>query len=159
MINDFEYGVVTVTEKDGVKTPQVVPPNIGLLNFGPLIPVIITHPQSVAAQMQKEGKKIPAKTVTALIDTGAFGSVIIPELAAELGLLQTGFRKVTSVQNEEDQPAFFARLQFQWGKGKDVSVVSCPLKTGPFQVLIGRDIMQHWNLIYNGAKGTVTVCD
>lgn len=129
-----------------------------LQNGGPIIPVVITHPKSVAEQLIKEGKQVLTVQVNALIDTGAFGSVITPKIVQQLNLVQTGFLKVTSVNNEENQPAYFARLQFNWGKGKDVQVVCCPFK-GPFDVLIGRDILVHWNFTYNGKDGYIIICD
>ncbi|MCX6234200.1 MAG: retropepsin-like aspartic protease [Bacteroidetes bacterium] len=158
MINTFHFGGLQQVEKDGKKVLRPLPPHVILQNGGPIIPVIITHPKSVADQLIIDGKPVPAIQVRALIDTGAFGCVITPDIAQQLNLVQTGFQKVTSVNNEESQPAYFARLQFNWGKGKDVQVVCCPLK-GPFDVLIGRDILIHWNFIYNGKDGFIIICD
>ena len=158
MINTFPFGGLKQIEKDGKKVLIPVPPHIILQNGGPVIPVVITHPKSVAEQLIKEGKQVPAIQVRALIDTGAFSSVITPKVAKQLNLVQTGFLNVTSVNNEEDQPAYYARLQFGWGKGKDVQVVCCPIK-GQFEVLIGRDILVHWNFTYNGKDGYIIICD
>ena len=159
MINTFSFGGGhKESEKDGKKVFIPVPPPIVLQNGGAIIPIMVSHPKSVAEQLQKEGKNIPVIQCNALIDTGAFGSVITPKVADALNLVQTGFQEVTSVNNQEKQPAYFARLQFNWGKAKDVQVVSCPLK-GNFDVLIGRDILIHWNFTYNGKDGYIVICD
>jgi predicted aspartyl protease len=158
MINTIPFGAAQQIEKDGKKVIIPVPSQIVLQNGGAIINILITQPKSVAEKLQKDGKQIPAIQVRALIDTGAFGSVITPKVVTSLGLIQTGFQKVTSVNNQEDQPAYFARLQFSWGKGKDVQVVSCPLK-GNFDCLIGRDILMHWNFTYNGKDGYIVICD
>jgi hypothetical protein len=158
MINNIKYQGHQNVEKDGNKIRIQVPSNIILQNQGALIPVIITHPQAVAQRLAKENKQIQALQTNALIDTGALGSVITPRIAQHLSLIQTGFQMVTSVNNEQQQPAYFARLQFPWGSGKDVQVICCPLK-GPFECLIGRDIMMHWHFTYNGKDGSITICD
>jgi predicted aspartyl protease len=158
MINTFGFGAHQQVEKDGKKIIIQVPPQLVLQNGGAIIPVIITHPKSVAEKLQQGGKQVPAIQCMALIDTGAFGSVITPKIAQQLNLVQTGFQKVTSVNNEENQPAYFSRIQFGWGKAKDIQVVCCPLK-GPFDCLIGRDILVHWNFTYNGKDGFIIICD
>ena len=63
----------------------------------------------------------------------------------------------TSVTDQQKRPKFFTRILFPWGKGIDLSAASCPLKG--VDCLIGRDVMVHWNLIYNGATGQITICD
>lgn len=158
MINTFPFGGLEQVEKDGKKVLIPIQPRIILQNGGPIIPVAITHPKSVAEELLKEGKQVPTIQVRALIDTGAFSCVISPKVAKQLNLVQTGFQKITSVNNEEEQPAYFARIQFGWGKFKEVQVVSCPIK-GPFDVLIGRDILVHWNFTYNGKDGYIVICD
>jgi predicted aspartyl protease len=159
MINTFPFGgSIQQIEKDGKKVIIPIPPQIILQNNGPIIPIVITHPKSVADKLIQDGKQVPAIQVNALIDTGAFCSVITPKVAGQLNLVQTGFQSVTSVNNQEDQPAYFARLQFNWGGYKDVQVVCCPIQ-GVFDVLIGRDILMHWNLIYNSKDGFIIICD
>lgn len=157
MIVTIPFGGHQQVEKDGKKVIIPVPSQLILQNQGAIIPVTITHPKSVAQRLTNEGKQIPAVQCKALIDSGAYGSVITPRIAEDLKLIQTGFQKVTSVQDEQDRPAFYAYIQFHWGSGKEVPVVSCPLKG--FDCLIGRDIMMHWNITYNGKDGYIIICD
>ncbi|HEX2968240.1 MAG TPA: hypothetical protein VHO46_03975 [Bacteroidales bacterium] len=157
MITTIPFAAQQEIEKDGKKLLIQIPPAFALQQGGAVIPVTITHPKSVADKLIKDGKEIPSINCNALIDTGAFGCVITPEIAQTLSLVQTGFQLVTSVQDQQERPEFYAYIRFTWGKGKEVKVVSCPL-TG-FDCIIGRDMMMHWNLTYNGKYGFITICD
>ncbi|MDQ1266006.1 MAG: Peptidase protein [Bacteroidota bacterium] len=157
MIVTIPFGGHQQIEKDGKKVIIPLSPQMILQNRGAIIPVTITQPKSVRNKMESEGMSIPAIRYNALIDSGAFSSVITPRVAEDLKLIQTGFQKVASVQDEQERPAYFAFFQFHWGSGKEVPVVSCPLKG--FDCLIGRDIMMHWNITYNGKDGYIIICD
>ncbi|MFC1713817.1 aspartyl protease family protein [Candidatus Poribacteria bacterium] len=98
MITTYRYTSQTISEHDGKKKVVGIPSKVVLAKSGPFIePVTITHPNSVKEQLEKEGKSVPAKTVRALIDTGASFSIITPKIADELGLVHTGYQDVTSV--------------------------------------------------------------
>jgi predicted aspartyl protease len=157
MIITIPFRAIQEVEKEGKKMLLPVPPPFVLQNQGAILPVIITHPRSVAEKLSKEGKTVPSINCNALIDTGAFGCVITPKIAEELNLIQTGFQNVTSVQDEQLRPEYFAFIRFNWGMGKEVRVASCPLKG--FDCLIGRDMMMYWNFIYNGKDGFIIICD
>jgi predicted aspartyl protease len=157
MINTFFSPIQPIVSEKNDK-PLIIPPPITLQLRGAIIPVIITHPKSIADELLKQGNKvIPTMQINALIDTGASGSAITPNVAETLKLVQTGFQSITSVQDEQLQPAYYAAIRFQWGRGKEVQVFSCPLKG--FDCIIGRDILMHWNFIYNGVGGFITICD
>lgn len=158
MINTYQYGGhKTVTKKDGKKINIPLPNNLALHIRGPLIQVVITHPKKIAEKISQTGTTIPTATIMALIDTGASSSVITDKIANDLGLIQTGFQKVTSVQDQQDRPQYFVNIRFPWGSGKEVPVASCPLKG--IDCLIGRDILMHWNMVYNGKDGLIIICD
>lgn len=146
-------------QDDGKGNKILIPmhPSVVLQNQGAIIPVTISHPKSVIEKLTSEGKPTPSIRVNALIDTGAFGTVITPKVAEELKLIQTGTQTITSVQDKQERPVYFATIHFHWGVGKEVSVASCPL-TG-FDCLIGRDILMHWNITYNGKDGFIIICD
>ena len=113
----------------------------------------------IREELQKKGNNIPVKQVKALIDTGASSSIITPQVAAELQLIHTGYQNVSSVQDEQERPVYYGTIQFPWGAGKEIPLIACPLKAHGFECLIGRDILIHWNLIYNGFDGFITICD
>ena len=157
MITSIRYSGEAKKEIDGEKGNIQVTPRFVLLTTGPFIQVTISQPKEIAEKLIKEKKTVPIISVKALIDTGAFGTVISPSVAEKLNLIQTGFQKVSSVQDEQVRPAYFACIRFPWGSGKEVPVVSCPLKQ--YECLIGRDILQHWYMTYNGTEGNIVICD
>jgi predicted aspartyl protease len=147
------------TKKEGKEIEVNIPATEILRRMGSFIQVTVTHPRSVAEKMQHEGKDVPTHSTNALIDTGASHSVISPEIVTKLHLVQTGFQKVTSVQDEQNRPVYFGYIQFPWGMGKETALVACPLQLKYAHVLIGRDILRHWHFIYNGIDGSITICD
>lgn len=157
MINTIGYGGRGVVEKDGKKIAVPIPPPVVLRQRGPLITVWITHPRKIQEILKEQGKDIASINVKALIDTGASNSVITPKVAETLGLVHTGFQKVASVQDEQDRPVFYGFVGLPWGMGKEIPLVSCPLKN--FDCLLGRDILEHWCLTYNGRDGYIIICD
>jgi predicted aspartyl protease len=157
VINTIRYGGRGVDEKDGEKIAIPIPPSVVLRRHGPLITVSITHPRKIQEILKEQGKDVGAINVKALIDTGASNSVITPKVAETLGLVHTGFQKVASVQDEQDRPVFYGYVVLPWGMGKEIPLVSCPLKN--FDCLLGRDILEHWCITYNGRDGYIIVCD
>ena len=152
MIRTYRY-----VQHDGNKKVVDVPGKLVLAWNGPFIePVTITHPRAVQERMEEEGKQVPAKTVRALIDTGASFSIIRPGIASELGLVHTGYQNITSVQDTQKQPVYYGTIIFPWGFGIDTSIVTCPLKK--FDCLIGRDVLQFLYLTYNGPDGSIVIC-
>ncbi|MFH1539004.1 MAG: retroviral-like aspartic protease family protein [bacterium] len=133
------------------------PPQTALLKSGPFLRVTITHPRLIQEQYKKDGKPCPEMTVQALIDTGASCSIITPDVAKKLNLHHTGFQTIASVQGSQRFPVYSGLMVFHWKAAKAVPLVACPLKV--YECLIGRDILQHWHLSYNGVNGTLTICD
>jgi len=157
VINTIRYGGRGVVEKDGEKITVPIPPPVVLRQHGPFIDVSITHPRKIQEIYKEQGKNVAIVNVKALIDTGASNSVITPKVAESLGLVHTGFQKVASVQDEQDRPVYFGYVVLPWGSGKEIPLVSCPLKN--FDCLLGRDILGHWCITYNGRDGYIIICD
>ena len=157
MINTYRYEGQREVEKDGKKSVVHIPPSVVLERMGPFIQVTITHPRPIQENFKQKGKSVPTVSVNALIDTGASSTVITPHVADQLGLVHTGFQKVSSVQDEQQRPVYYGFIIFPWGSGKEIPIVSCPLKN--FDCLIGRDILLHWHLTYNGSDGSIVICD
>ena len=107
--------------------------------------------------MIEKGTAVPSRKARALIDTGASSTVISPTIADELNLVHTGYQDVTSVHNNEERPVYFGFIQFPWGKGAEIAMVSCDLRN--IECLIGRDILRHWHMSYNGVDGSLVICD
>lgn len=157
MIITHIYNAVRKIKTGGKEVIMPIPPKLELAQVGPVIQISIGHPKAVAEKLIAEGKPSPQIPVKALIDTGAGLSVITPEIAARLKLVQTGFRKITSVQDEQNRPVYYCTFIFPWGRIKELSIAACPIKG--IDCLIGRDVLQHWHLTYNGKDGMITICD
>ena len=157
MINTYRYGGQGKVEKDGKISIIPIPPPIVLNLKGPFIKVTITHPRIIQENFKQQGKSVPIVNIDALIDTGASGTVITPRVADQLGLVHTGFQRVSSVQDEQQRPFYYGYIMFPWGSGKEIPIVSCPLRN--FDCLIGRDILLHWYFTYNGRDGSIVICD
>jgi hypothetical protein len=146
-------------EKDGKKGIILAPPRIGLLQQGAIIPVRIAHPEILnkapGADKTRFDKIVQ---VNAVIDTGAFTSVITIETAKELDLIQTGWQQTSTVLSDDKRPVYFAALMFPWGPAMHTKVISCALR-GNIRCLLGRDVLSNWNFIYNGKEGFFTICD
>jgi hypothetical protein len=61
------------------------------------------------------------------------------------------------LQHDQEQPVYYGFIIFPWGNGKEIPIVCCPLND--VDCLIGRDILKHWYFAYNGADGSITICD
>jgi predicted aspartyl protease len=157
LIQPLRYGGQAKAKKNGQDVIVQVPGNIILNMFGAFLDVTITHPRVTQELFIKKGESIPSIRVKALIDTGAASSVISPKVADTVRLIHTGYRKIASVQDEQDRPVYFGYIVFAWGNGKEIPLVECPLKN--FDCLIGRDILMHWYLTYNGPEGSIVICD
>jgi predicted aspartyl protease len=157
LINTYRYSGQRTVEKAGQKLAIPVNPQLVLNGMGPFLQVTITHPRIIQEEFNRLGRKIPSISVNALIDTGASGTVVSPKVSDELSLIHTGFQTVTSVQDEQQRPVYYAFISFPWGSGKEIPIVACPLRR--FDCLIGRDILMHWHLSYNGPDGSIVICD
>lgn len=157
MISTYRYSGKRTVDKAGQKQEFQVNPQLVLNGMGAFIHVTITHPRIIQEEFKRLGRNIPSISVNAMIDTGASGTVISPKVSDELGLIHTGFQTVTSVQDEQQRPVYYAFISFPWGSGKEIPIVACPLRR--FDCLIGRDILMHWHLSYNGPDGSIVICD
>ena len=117
MINTFRYGwKIRAKGPAGNDVEALAPPPFVLASHGPFLDVTITHPRETLTRFQREGKVAPSVKVRALIDTGASLSIITPSVAQKVGLVQTGFQKITSVQDQQDQPYISVSLVFNGEK-------------------------------------------
>lgn len=157
MITTYRYSAQAQVKDGETKRDVSVPPPIVLSQFGAFIQVTITHPRNVQEELKQKGKEAPSVSIKALIDTGASGSVITPKVADDLGLVHTGYQTVSSVQDEQQRPVYFGFIIFPWGMGKEIPIVSCPLRN--LDCLIGRDILMHWLFTYNGPDGSIIIGD
>lgn len=118
----------------------------------------------------------PRKSIVVMahLDTGASRTTISPVLAQHLGLVQTGVGHAQTGNGATQNPTYAVDLVFvgtTLSSRVDLSVGSCTLPfdlaahaANPndprnFGVLIGRDIMAAWHLMWDGPTSTVIISD
>lgn len=130
-----------------------------LLQEGPHIPILLSATRFEVEEGRAVGLEFPEWPIKALVDTGASVTIINPEIAKTCKLRWTGSARIVAVGGMSGEfPEHAAALSFP---GTDlpafetVRVVACPLARRPFSCLIGRDILQKFQFLYDGRTGEV----
>jgi predicted aspartyl protease len=124
---------------------------------GPLCKIVVKPSEPTIANLKLQKKKIPSRKILALIDTGASTTAISQRLVKELGLVPRGTAKVyTSSRHSEMRNEYDISLEF----GKDIYLqilraLEADFKNYNIDCLIGRDILQHGKLVYDGPNNRV----
>lgn len=145
------------------KTPDgrtvQAPPAIGLLLRGPVVQVSVTIEQNAGKGLTAHGKTLPTpKSGLALIDTGASNTCIDDQAAEELGLPVIDVASMQSASHEK-HPCNVYPIQII----TPIITLNAPRAMGAalasqgLLVLIGRDVLQHCTLYYNGPVGQFTL--
>ncbi len=140
------------------KTVQV-PPAAALLARGPVVQVSVTIEQNAGKGLIAQGKTLPAPlSGLALIDTGASNTCIDELAARELGLPIIDVASMQSATHEK-HPCNIYPIQII----TPIVALNSPRTMGAalasqgLLVLIGRDVLQHCTLYYNGPVGQFTL--
>jgi predicted aspartyl protease len=147
------------------KTPQgqivQVPPAIALLRQGPCLQVSIGLAQSIANQLLQQGKTLPRPVSgVALIDTGATSTCIDDAVAKQLQLPVVNVVNVASASHASTlQNVYPIQIEVV---GLPISIeasnaIGAALAPQGLLALIGRDVLQHCTLFYNGLTGEITL--
>ena len=144
---------------DGKVVP--VPPAIALQQRGPIVQVSVSLLESVAKALVQQGKALPQPaTGLGLLDSGASNTCIDEEAAQKLQLPVIDVGSMCSASHAKI-PSNIYPIQF--------SVVGFPiqlqsprtmgaaLKEQGLLLLIGRDLLAHCTLFYNGPTGQITL--
>jgi predicted aspartyl protease len=133
-----------------------------LVREGPTISVIV-RPSTAFLSARKGGgdaEEVPSVRSLMLVDTGASGSAVDQEVIAMLGLQPTGSIAIATPSHEHhdvltyDIDLIIEQNQFHI---PDVPVFATGLKNQGIHGLIGRDVLQHMLLVYNGYSGDFTL--
>lgn len=144
---------------------------IPLQEFGLNLPVEI----STATVFRNPPLSAPlfSIAVTAHFDTGASSTAIDIDLAKHLNLHATGQSEIFTAAGKQTMPNFAIDIGFLNTKLSpfyNLRVSSCKLgftlednvnlpRPQNMGILIGRDIMSKWNIIWNGTTSTVFISD
>lgn len=138
-----------------------VPHSIALQKQGPCVQVTIGLAQSIASQLLQQGQTLP-KPVSgiALIDTGASSTCIDDEAAWQLSLPVVNVVNVASASHAST-PQNVYPIQIEV-VGLPISIeapsaIGAALSPQGLLALIGRDVLQHCTLFYNGITGEITL--
>lgn len=137
------------------------PPQITLLNKGPLIQVSVGLEQNLAEQLIQQGQVIPApQSGLGLIDTGASVTCVDDALARNLNLPVIDVVQMTSASHAAiPQNVYPIQLEII-GYPIKINVpraMGANLSAQGIVALIGRDFLQHGTLFYNGFTGAITL--
>ena len=129
--------------------PNKVP---NLIEIGPIIEVVVSLPQIIVSQLKNEGRPVPARTVIALIDTGASGSCINYSLSKKLGLIARDVAEVYTPSGISQHEVYDLGLSLPNLNTGLISLqaIGADLERQPYEALIGRDVLSKCTLIYNG---------
>lgn len=133
--------------------------------FGFNIPVAL-----ITVPLDKNDLAVKTKLVVAHFDTGASATCIDEELANELELMAIGMDVIQTANGAKDVKQYMVDVEFPntMLKGYRLIVNSCNLPYMPnsselnnsnFGLLLGRDIMANWNIVWNGPSSTVIISD
>jgi len=142
-------------------TTVAVPPKTALLQRGPVIQVSVTVGQAIAQQVLLQGGTLPPPiSGVALIDTGATSTCVDDEAAQRLQLPAIDVVTVASASHSSTSQNVYPIQIEVVGlpiKVEAPKAIGAPLKAQGLLLLIGRDVLQHALLVYNGPPGTFSL--
>ena len=138
-----------------------IPPLVALQQRGPVVQVTVSVEQNIAQQILAQGLSLPApERGLALIDTGATSTCIDDTAAATLNLPVVDVVTVASASHASTQQNVHP-IQIEV-VGMPITIaapraIAAPLAAQGLLVLIGRDVLQHCTLFYNGLSGSFSL--
>ena len=165
------------TPKDSPQPKTIRHPPLSLRKSGLNILVSISIASAVAAKAQNPQamKSVP---VLAHIDTGAYKTIIDSRIAKYLNLNSVGVSKSATANGTIETPNYFVDIAFLNTPLRPINNLEVgsatlsnydlrlgadgnpsPQKQKGFGVLIGRDIMSIWNIVWHGPTSTVLISD
>lgn len=132
--------------------PHVIRSSPSLAAHGAVVSVRVEIPRVERDLRTMLGRPIPpALHFQALIDTGATHSVVRAGTAVHLGLHPSDVTLVhTASQADLLYPRYPIRLVFENNVSFETTVLEAPPENKYIECLIGRNILEHAILVYNG---------
>jgi hypothetical protein len=124
---------------------------------GPILQVEIHLPTPLAQHYQNVGTPLPQPTVgLAMVDTGASKTCVDGNVIASMAVPPLNQIQIHTPAGLTSQYLYPARLVFPGTPLPSIdfsSVVGSQLSAQGIVALIGRDVLQHFLLVYNGPAG------
>lgn len=140
---------------------KVTHPPDSLVVFGPQLRIAVAVPPVLHQSFAAAGRNVPApREGQALIDSGCTRTSVHQQIVSELEIPPTGLTTLFSASGPARAVLFPVQLLFPTLGGTDVvlpQAVSCNLEGQGLAVLIGRDLLRHFVMIYDGPGGRVTL--
>ena len=133
---------------------------------GPIIPVTIAVPKAMQEFLASSGKDIPpAVQGMALIDTGAFATAVDTAVFKRLGISAIDKIDTSTPHGPGNSDVYPASITFPALKLTDLEmerVIGCHLqwpgeKDSDVLMLLGRDLLKNFLMVYNGVYSDVTI--
>ena len=136
-----------------------------LVSIGPLLQVQVMLPPALAALLGKENQPIPPPQAGwALIDTGATRTCVDKTILEALGVQPTGSVTTGTAAGPVEQSLYPAKLNFpaanfelDFGSVVGVDLSGQSIAGQDVLVLVGRDVLAHCILSYNGPGSFFTL--
>jgi len=137
-----------------------------LAETGPIIAVEVSVPAALAKYLGEKALPIPSPVGGfALIDTGAFATAVDEKIFTGLGVQQIDTISTQSPHGDSTSNVYPCRVTFP-GLGLNElameRVVGCNLKWTTTDgreiiMLLGRDLLRYFLLVYNGLSNDITI--
>jgi len=157
----------------GIQTSPPLPQNakiaiitapFPLMVSGLNLPVIISTASAYRSPI--DPNSIKTVQILAHFDTGANKTSIDTELAKQLNLIPIGESPSHTAAGLRQATDFVIDLGFPGTNLQpfiNLQISSCKLSNPnmplQFQMLLGRDVMSHWNVVWDGPSSTVIISD
>ena len=165
-IHNFSFHGVPGSPAQQPAPPRPLPP--ALIEIGPVLQVLVEVPGPLAARLQAEGTPIPSPAIgLALIDTRPTRSAVDDAVIQALGVQPSGVVNVGTAAGFQRQYLYSAKfsfpganlptLEFAQLTGVHLAGHLVPHLNRPLIVLIGRDILSRFVMIYHGPSASITL--
>ena len=127
---------------------------------GPVLEVIVGVDEGIEEILRKNNAPLPGPLqMDAMVDTGATGTVIQPEVIKQLGINPVSVIKISTPSSTNVScPVYSVRLAFPGMKVLiPVMAIAAPLQGQHIQCLIGRDVLSTGVFIYTGYDNSFTL--
>lgn len=140
--------------------PVVVTQAPNLQSNGPVVQVLLTLSSHALEAMKRRELPVPEPVkLAALVDTGSTITCVSTSVIEPLGAQPVRTVRINTPSTHNMECNVYAlQLLFPETRVKvPVQAVAAPLQGQNIQVLIGRDILQHGVLVYQGVADTFTL--